>query len=286
MATLQNAVVVITGGAMGVGRVLALEAAARGASVLIGDISDASGTVKAIREVGGAAEWLICDVADYDSVAALCARATEVYGGVNVLVNSGGHVVGRLHEVKPDDVKQLFAINVFGVFNCIHAFAPALKTAAEAGKPAFILNVGSEHSLGVPPHVPPVSAYTVAKYTSLGFTDTARRDLAGSGISVSMLAPGWVLTEKVRGAVQASKDWAAMIEPYAQPPDEVAKRAFDGLLAGAYIIPTNPKSRAFAMDHARNVMAEIQTLPLVEEDAAHSHDGGGDPNKCPVMHSC
>jgi NAD(P)-dependent dehydrogenase (short-subunit alcohol dehydrogenase family) len=71
-------------------------------------------------------------------------------------------------------------VNVTGVFNGIRAFATDLKAQAAAGRPAHILNVGSEHSLGVPPHVMPISTYTVSKYATLAFTDTARRDFAGT----------------------------------------------------------------------------------------------------------
>jgi NAD(P)-dependent dehydrogenase (short-subunit alcohol dehydrogenase family) len=271
MASLQNAIVIVTGGAVGVGRALAMEAAKRGARLLLGDIGDAGETVKRIRDAGGTADWGHCDVRDYSSVVALGAQAKEIYGGANVLVNNAGTAcIGRLQEVNPDEVKDVFATNILGVFNCIHAFFPLLKAAADQGEPAYILNVGSEHSLGVPPYVPPLSAYTVAKYTSLGFTDTARRDLAGTGIGVSMLAPGWVLTERVTSAIAGSKDAAAMIEPYVQTAEEVARRAFDGLLEGSYIIPTNPASRSFAMEHARDVMAGVQVLPVVNDKASHS----------------
>jgi len=120
------------------------------------------------------------------------------------------------------------------------------------------MNVGSEHSLGVPPHVAPASPYTVSKYTMLAFTDVARRDLAGTGVGVSLFAPGWVFTPRVRQIAEQSEAFAATVLPYAQLPAYVARRAFDGLLRNEYIIFPNPKSAPFAIEHAEAVLAELR----------------------------
>ena len=288
MADLTGALVVVTGGGAGVGRALALEATRRGARILIASISNPSESIELIRAAGGQASWFKTDVADYNAMVALAKYAREEHGGANILINNaaGSIETGSLQESAPDKVKRMFEINVLGVFNGIHAFAPDLIASAAAGKPAHILNVGSEHSLGVPPHVQAFSAYTVSKYATLGFTDVARRDFEGTGVNVALLAPGWVLTEKVSNAIDSSSHARAAIEPYAQTGEEVAYLAIKGLLDGQYIIATNPASRAFALEHAREVMAEVQRLPLTDiTDTSHAHDGTGDPSKCPVPHN-
>jgi NAD(P)-dependent dehydrogenase (short-subunit alcohol dehydrogenase family) len=282
--------VVVTGGGAGVGRALANEAARRGARVIIASNTDASEAVAAIVATGGQASWRQVDVSDYVQMAALAEHVRSEYGGANILINNAGSSAepgAGLDNADPAMAARLFEVNVLGIFNGIRAFAADLRAAADRGAPAHILNVGSEHSLGVPPHVMPISAYTVSKYATLGFTDVARRDFADSGVGVTMLAPGWVLTELVQSLVDSDADFRAAVVPFAQTGEYVAKAAFDGLLAEQYIVATNPASRAFAMQHAWDVMAEIQRLPKV--DAPHEtgwvHGGTGDPAKCPVDHT-
>ncbi|MGP3637463.1 SDR family NAD(P)-dependent oxidoreductase [Streptomyces sp. 24-1644] len=286
MTSLTDAVVVVTGGATGIGRALAHEAGARGARVMIADVEDAGEAVTSLQASGATAHWLRTDTSDYTQVKKLAEATVERFGTVNVVCNNAGiSVIGALQDVDPAEAKRLFDVNVLGMFHIIHAFAPLLKDAAARNEQAYLLNTGSEHSLGVPPHVMPMSTYTASKYAALGLTDTARRDLQRFGVSVSLLAPGWVLTERISALVAAETRAATAIEPFAQQPADVAKAAFDGLLKGTAVIATNPHSRAFAMEHARDLMADIQALPLLGGPDDHPHDGTGDASKCPFGQS-
>ena len=280
---LKDAVVVVTGGATGIGRALAREAVRRGATVMLLDVSDANDAVAELRSMGGTAESMIADVCDIADVRRAVAETVNRFGGVTIVCNNAGTgVPGRLQETAPEDASRILRLNVEGAFNVIHGFAPALQESAAAGRPAYLLNTGSEHSLGVPPYVPPFSIYTVTKYAVLGLTMTAHRDLSPEGIGVSMLAPGWTRTENVQGFIESEPALAAVITPYVQESAEVAAMAFDGLLAGTRVIATNPHSRGFAMEHARNLMADIQRLPLIEAAEGHLHVGSGDAAACPV----
>lgn len=281
---LEDAVVVVTGGATGIGLALVREAVRRGARVMIVDVDEAGEAVAALRRGGATVESTIADVSDVEAVRRAAAETVARFGGVDVVCNNAGTAAfGPLQEVEPGAASRVLRVNVEGAFHVIHAFAPALVESAGAGRPAYLLNTGSEHSLGVPPYVEPISIYTVSKYATLGLTMTAHRDLGPAGIGVSMLAPGWTLTENVRGLVESNPVAAAAIVPYAQEPEEVAARAFDGLLAGTRVIATNPHSRAFAMEHARSLMVDIQALPVVEDPGGHVHDGSGDVGACPVF---
>ncbi|MEV0341392.1 SDR family oxidoreductase [Nocardia sp. NPDC050713] len=283
MTDLNDAVVVVTGGATGIGLALVREAVQRGARVMIVDVDDASETVATLRREGATVESTIANVADVADVRRAAAETIERFGGVDVVCNNAGTAAfGMLQDVRPEDASRVLGVNVEGAYHVIHVFAPALLESAAVGRPAYLLNTGSEHSLGVPPFVEPISIYTVSKYAVLGLTMTAHRDLGPAGIGVSMLAPGWTLTENVRGLIEANPESAAAIMPYAQEPEEVATRAFDGLLAGTRVIATNSHSRAFAMEHARNLMIDIQQLPVVDATEDHLHDGSGDVSACPV----
>lgn len=284
MTDLNDAVVVVTGGATGIGLALVREAVRRGARVMIVDVDDAGGAVAALRRDGATVESTVADVSDIDDVRRAVVQTVDRFGMVNVVCNNAGTAAfGPLQEVTPEDARRVLRVNVEGAFHVIHAFAPALLESAAAGRPAYLLNTGSEHSLGVPPYVEPISIYTVSKYATLGLTMTAQRDLGPAGIGVSLLAPGWTLTDNVRGIIESNPDAAAAIAPYAQEPAEVARRAFDGLLAGARVIATNQHSRAFAMEHARNLMIDIQELPVVDAPGGQVHDGSGDAGACPVF---
>jgi NAD(P)-dependent dehydrogenase (short-subunit alcohol dehydrogenase family) len=104
--------------------------------------------------------------------------------------------------------------------------------------------------------VMPLSPYTVSKQAGLAITDVTRRDLAGTGVGVSLTAPGWVLTENVSHIIEQSEQFGAAVLPFAQPTELVAKLSFDGLLAGREVIVTNPKSVPFARERAEKLLAD------------------------------
>ena len=288
MTDLRDALTVVTGGGTGVGLGLALEAARRGSRVVIASISDAGAAVEQLRAAGVEADWFQVDVSNRERVQELAAFTREKYGPVNVLVNNaaGGDSAGSIIDNDPDGIQRALNINVLGYVWTIQVFADDLRSNAAKGAPAYILNVGSEHSLGVPPHVMPLSAYTITKQAGLAVTEVVRRDLAGTGIGVALVAPGWVLTEQISGMVSASEEFAAAVVPYAQETSEVARIAFDGLLSGRELIVTNPKSVPFAKDRAHRILGDLSWAEHREEAAeGWVHDGTGDISKCPVAHT-
>jgi NAD(P)-dependent dehydrogenase (short-subunit alcohol dehydrogenase family) len=269
-----------------VGLGLAIEAARRGSRVVIASIEDASAAVGHLRAAGAEADWFQVDVSDRERVQELAAFTREKYGPLNVLINNAasGESAGSLIDNDPDGVQRALSVNVLGYVWTIQAFADDLRANAANGGPAYILNVGSEHSLGVPPHVMPLSAYTVTKQAALAVTEVVRRDLAGTGVGVALVAPGWVLTEQVTSFISASEEFAAAVTPYAQETSEVARIAFDGLLSGRDLIVTNPKSVAFAKERAHRILSDLSWAEHREEAAeGWAHDGTGDINKCPVV---
>jgi NAD(P)-dependent dehydrogenase (short-subunit alcohol dehydrogenase family) len=286
---LQRDVAIITGAATGVGKAIALELSRRGAAVVISDIDDELGatTVSEIEKAGGRATYFHADVRSEADLTALVEHTTTSFGDptiavANMMSGEGGQ--GPIWESNLDGARRMFDTLVFGLFSAVHVLAPALIASADKGVPSRLLIVGSEHSLGVPPHVPAMSAYTVAKYAALGVTDTARRDLQASGVSVTLVAPSWVRTEKLEALVRSSTEMAMMVEPYAQDAHIVASMAVDGLVRGDYITATNPVIREFALAHGREVMGAIQMLPASNDDM-RTHSGSGDPAKCPVVGS-
>jgi len=130
MPSLNDRVVLLTGGATGIGRAIALDMAAAGAAVAIGDtnIDGGQGTVDEILSAGGTASFRSCDVADPEQVAALVDGAVAGFGQLDVLVNDAGISGGshRLHELDIDAWDRTIAVNLRGTFLCARAAIPHL----------------------------------------------------------------------------------------------------------------------------------------------------------------
>ena len=130
MPSLNDRVVLLTGGATGIGRAIALDMSAAGAAVAIGDtnIDDGQRTVAEILSAGGKASFLPCDVAEADQVAALVDGAVAEFGQLDVLVNDAGISGGsaHLHELDIDAWDRTIAVNLRGTFLCARVAIPHL----------------------------------------------------------------------------------------------------------------------------------------------------------------
>ncbi len=168
---IKDKTVVVTGGASGIGRALAINAADRGAKVVVADLHRGEETVETIRSAGGTADTFLCDIADPQSVTALAQWAQQRFGGVHVLAaNAGTGTAGRLEECTLEDFARVMQVNLFGTFHCVQAFAPLLRQAAASGAGAALMITGSEHSLAIPPNQE-TAAYTISKHALLGMAD-------------------------------------------------------------------------------------------------------------------
>jgi NAD(P)-dependent dehydrogenase (short-subunit alcohol dehydrogenase family) len=154
-------VVVITGGASGIGRAIALAFAREGAGVVIGDIdiAGAENTVATIRDMGGKADCLRVDVAKLDYVQALVMKAVGQYGGLDFASNNAGQVgsVAGIVETTEEDWNRVVATNLTGIWLCMKYEIPEmLKRGRRAivnngsvtdlvGSPGVVGNVASKH---------------------------------------------------------------------------------------------------------------------------------------------
>jgi NAD(P)-dependent dehydrogenase (short-subunit alcohol dehydrogenase family) len=190
-----NTVAVVTGASSGIGRATAIALAAEGGAVVVGDVRTASRldnerptTVELIRETGGSAEFVRCDVNRSEDVASLVARAVEAYGGVDVLVNNAGVFVrNSVTEVSDQEWDEVLGINLRACFLACRAAIPVML---ERGG-GVIVNVGSIHGL--------VGTGNAATYcASKGAIDNLTRqlavDYARAGIRVNSVAPGTIET--------------------------------------------------------------------------------------------
>lgn len=219
MKTLRDKVVVLTGAGSGIGRALAVAAAARGAILALSDRDEAA--VAETARLAGAARALVrrVDVRSDDEVRAFAAAVAAELGGAHVVVNNAGvslsDTVGSMQRA---DFEWLFDINFWGVVRGTEAFLPQLLGRDDA----HLVNISSVFGLIA---VPSQSAYNASKFAVRGYTESLRQELAGTPVRVTCVHPGGVRTNIVRFGRHyhnASGD-AVAVEEVARQFDKVAR---------------------------------------------------------------
>lgn len=187
---LQGKLALVTGAASGIGQAIAAGFASAGARVIVTDITAerCEDTLKQIRAAGGEAWGFALDVTDSDASYALAAKVEAEIGTVDTLVNNAGVIIreGIDSPKAQENIRRVMDVNLFGTFNVIHAWLPALRTTCGciiniASGAAFI---GQAGSLG----------YSASKGAVKMLTQSMSIDLGADGIRCNALAPGVIET--------------------------------------------------------------------------------------------
>jgi NAD(P)-dependent dehydrogenase (short-subunit alcohol dehydrogenase family) len=191
---LSGKVAAITGAARGFGAAAAELFAREGASVVIGDLLEEQGQELAarIRDTGGRAEFVHCDVTSESSVAAFTARAKEAYGKLDVLVaNAGILIPGRIEDVTEDDYGRMIDVNLKGTWlACKHAL-PHMR---EAGGGSIVITSSAGGLRGSRTS----ALYSASKGAVLMLGKALALQTADEGIRCNVVAPGPVATDFYR----------------------------------------------------------------------------------------
>ncbi len=186
-------VVVVTGGARGIGAALSRSLARQGAAVVVADVVDAAPLVEELTAEGRAASAVPTDVSDEAAWARLVAAVLEEHGRVDALVNNAAVYQGLgakvpFTEISVAEWDRVMAVNARGVWLGMRAVHPAM-TARGHGR---IVNIASAT---VHMGVPWFAHYTASKGAVIALTRSVAREVGRDGITVNAIAPGLVETE-------------------------------------------------------------------------------------------
>jgi 3-oxoacyl-[acyl-carrier protein] reductase len=188
----ENKSVIITGGGGKIGKAYALGFAKEGAQVALPDIASADHVVKAIRDMGGTAISMACDVSNEQSVNAMVDQTVKEFGTVDILINNAAYFMtvwkGPFWEMTVEEFDKAMAVNVRGAWLCAKAVVPHMQK-QKKGK---IVNISSNVALtGNPNYI----HYVTSKGAIIAMTRAMARELGDWNICVNTVSPGFVVTE-------------------------------------------------------------------------------------------
>jgi 3alpha(or 20beta)-hydroxysteroid dehydrogenase len=202
--SMQNKIVLVSGGARGIGAAMASAFAAAGARVIVSDVlkEPAVATVEAIRKAGGQADFVAHDVRDEAAWEAAIAQTVARFGGLTTLVNNAGIEVSTpIAELPIDEFDRLLAVNVRGLALGMKHAMRAMRPGGAAGRGGAILNLSSMAALRANPGTGAYAATksAVERLTRIGAVEGGK---FGWNVRVNCLYPGLIQTEMLAGLLE------------------------------------------------------------------------------------
>jgi 3-oxoacyl-[acyl-carrier protein] reductase len=221
MFELNGYAAIVTGGARGIGRAIAVALADAGADVLItykGNTAAADAVVAEIIAKGRKAIAMQADAADPDAAVAVVAKAMEAFGKVDLLVNNAGITRDTLIlRMTPEQWPEVIDTNLSGAFYMTKAAVKEMLR-AKSGRIVNITSVsGQAGNAGQ-------ANYSSAKAGMIGLTKATAREVASRGITVNAVAPGFIVTELTADLPEAIKEGVKSATPLGRfgEPNEIA----------------------------------------------------------------
>jgi short-subunit dehydrogenase len=188
--TFHDNVVIITGASSGIGAEMALQLADQGAKLSLAarNSEKLEQVAEQCHKRGGEAITVQTNVAESAQCEALIKQTVEAYGRIDTLVNNAGiNMLGRFDEVQDLAIfERIMQVNFFGSLYCTYYALPHLKQTE--GRVVFINSAAGKGG------IPERSAYAPSKHALTGFADTLRIELAGTGVTITSVYPGFVAT--------------------------------------------------------------------------------------------
>lgn len=277
MQDFRDKIAVITGGASGIGRAFADRAVQEGMKVVLADV-EREPLFKAEAELSERGAQVLAvetDVSKAVDLEQLAEEAVSKFGGVHLLFNNAGVVLGRrIWENTTDDWNWIIGVNLMGVIHGVRVFVPIMQ---EQGDECHIVNTASMAGLIAGPRL---GAYKVTKFGVVALSETLYYELGedGSNIGVSVLCPGFIRTQinksdrnrPIEGRQILGKDAdesSFLNEGVAggKEPSVIADYVFDGIRAGKLYLLPHEGSGDRVIHRAKEIVNEVAP-PLERPD--------------------
>ena len=256
MSPIAGSTAFVTGGASGIGLAIARALVAAGARVALADI-DADALASAVVDLGESAMAIVLDVTDRAGWASAQTAVEIRFGPVDILINNAGigPDLNTLDSMPPEVFDLMIAIKLTGTFNGIHTFVPGMKARGRG----HVVNTASMAGLIASAKL---GAYTAAKFAVVGLTEVLRAEMAGSGVSASVLCPGLVATNlgatTARAGVQRTRAGPSMSGGI--DPAIVGGLVIEALREDWLHIVTHGEYRRFVAERAERLFAAFDRV--------------------------
>ncbi len=208
MYSLNDKVILITGGSKGIGKNIALKMAQNGANVALtymGHKDDALSVCEEIKQINKKAKAFYCDVSDFEDTKTLINNVTNEFGTIDVLVNNAG-ITGKnelTFALTPEDFDSIINTNLKGTFNMCRNIYP-LFVKKHSGKIINIASVAGINGLAGQ------SAYSASKAGIIGLSKSIAKEVASRNITCNVIAPGFIETNMIDNIKDSVKDTIPM----------------------------------------------------------------------------
>jgi NAD(P)-dependent dehydrogenase (short-subunit alcohol dehydrogenase family) len=241
MEIFKDRVVIITGGASGIGRALGMALARAGSHVTLADRNEELllKTAKEITNEGFQADAVPLDVSSRDDVKKLVDDVLKKQGRIDYLFNNAGIVIaGEAQHFAYEDWRTVIDINLYGVVNGVAAAYPAMV------KQGFGHIINTASAAGIIPAVGEIS-YTTSKYGVVGLSNSLRIEGADLGVKVSVVCPGFIDTPILATPKIINFDRGKMMDLYPKmtSPEKCANAILQGVRRNKAIIIVTPLAK-------------------------------------------
>ncbi|MBN1368409.1 MAG: SDR family NAD(P)-dependent oxidoreductase [Dehalococcoidales bacterium] len=258
----KDKVAVITGGASGIGRSVAMALAKEGADIVIADMNDSrlEEARQQIQDTGRRVLTVHCDVSNYADVEKLAAQTIATMGKADILMNNAGVVVrGWLENLSMADWEWAIGINLLGVIRGVQAFLPYMLKQGSG----YIINTASGAGFLITD--PKNISYSTCKFGVVGLSEGLFAYLRPKGIMVSVLCPAEVRTNLISnsryvGTEDEIKEMRQMGKmAYEIPreglmePDELAQKVIEAMKQKRFIISTHEQLKDILMNQGLDI---------------------------------
>ena len=240
MKDLKNKVALVTGAASGIGRAVSIELAREDAHLVLVDVNE-----QGLEEVQGIIDSMNrktiiirADVSNSQEVKALCGKALDEMGGIDILVNVAGiGIVAEIRNMDLEDWDRILGVNLHGPINTINGL---LNHMIDRGA-GHIVNVASGCGLVA---LPTLGGYNTSKFGLVGLTETLRAEVARFGIGVTAVCPGAVITNIFKNAVYKDYELAGpldfVLKHFGWTPERIARSMLKGIKRNRPMLALTP----------------------------------------------